>query len=161
MGAWHGVRRIVATSEGGGRSSRQSRPERRWHFKGEYTTQTDCNNQYPFMLPLEVVGPGGSLSTVLIGMPYGRDASWRGSWLAATAMAAYSCDLTTAALVHRLGSGWRRQRRSGLVSSATDYKLLLYSSISYIRPFIIFFRLLVGNLFGLFHISFELVIVGQ
>ncbi len=99
------ARRIVATSEGGGRPSRQSRPERRWLFKGEYTTQTDSNIQYPFMLPLEVVGPGGSLSTVLIATPYGRDASWREPWLAATAMAAYSCDLTTAALIHRLGSG--------------------------------------------------------
>jgi hypothetical protein len=75
------------------------------------------------MLPLEVVGPGGSLSTVLIATPNGRDSSWRESWLAATATAAYSCDLTTAALVHRLGNGWRQQRRSGLVSSATDYKL--------------------------------------
>jgi hypothetical protein len=28
----------VATSEGGGRPSRQSRPERRWFFKGDYTT---------------------------------------------------------------------------------------------------------------------------
>ncbi len=36
------------------------------------------------MLPLEVVGPGGSLSTVLIAAPYGRDASWRGSWQTAT-----------------------------------------------------------------------------
>jgi hypothetical protein len=34
------ARRIVATSEGGGRPSRQSRPERRWLFKGEYTTET-------------------------------------------------------------------------------------------------------------------------
>jgi hypothetical protein len=118
------ARRIVTTSEGGGRPSRQSRPERRWLFIGEYTTQTDSNSEYPFMLPLEVVGPGGSLSTVLIATPYGRDASWRESWLAATATAAYSCNLTTAALIHRLGSSRRRQRRSGLVSSATDYKLL-------------------------------------
>jgi hypothetical protein len=34
------------------------------------------------MLPLEVVGPGGSLSTALIGAPNGRDAS--GAWQAAT-----------------------------------------------------------------------------
>jgi hypothetical protein len=32
-------------------------------------------NQYTFMLSLEVVGPGGSLSTVLIATPYWRDAS--------------------------------------------------------------------------------------
>ncbi len=36
------------------------------------------------MLPLEVVGPGGSLSTVTIAAPYGRDAR-RESWQAATA----------------------------------------------------------------------------
>ncbi len=35
------------------------------------------------MLPLEVVGPGGSLSTALIGAPNGRDAS--GAWQAAKA----------------------------------------------------------------------------
>jgi hypothetical protein len=76
------------------------------------------------MLPLEVVGPGGSLSTVLIATLYGRDASWRVSWLTATATAAYSCDLTTTALVHWLGSSWRRQRRSGPVSVATDSKFV-------------------------------------
>jgi hypothetical protein len=77
------------------------------------------------MLSLEVMGPGGSLSTVLIATPYRRDASWRVSWQAATATAAlYSCDWTTTALVHRLGSGWRQQRRSGLVSSATDSKFV-------------------------------------
>ena len=41
-GAWHGgdggVEKYVATSGGGGRPSRQSRPERRWLFKGEYIT---------------------------------------------------------------------------------------------------------------------------
>ncbi len=41
------------------------------------------------MLSLEVVGPGGSLSTALIATPYRRDASWRESWQAAMAMAAY------------------------------------------------------------------------
>ncbi len=41
------------------------------------------------MLSLEVMGPGGSLSTVLIATPYRRDASWRVSWQAATATAAY------------------------------------------------------------------------
>jgi hypothetical protein len=47
------------------------------------------------MLSLEVVGPGGSLSTALIATPYGRDASWRVSWQPATATAAYSCDRAT------------------------------------------------------------------
>ena len=76
------------------------------------------------MLPLEVVGPGGSLSTALIATSYRRDASRRVSWQAATATAAYSCDLTIAAPVHRLGTGWRQQRRSGPVSSATDSKFV-------------------------------------
>jgi hypothetical protein len=57
-----------------------------------------------FMLPLEVMGPGGSLSTVLIVMPYWRDASWRESWQAAKTIMADSCDRTAAALVLRLGS---------------------------------------------------------
>ncbi len=35
------------------------------------------------------------------------------------------CDRTTAALVHRLGSGWRRQRRSGPVAPATESKLFI------------------------------------
>ena len=118
------ARRTVATSEGGGRPSRQSRPERRWLFKGDYTTQTVRYSQYPFMLPLEVVRPGGSLSTALIATPYRRDASRRVSWQAATATAAYSCDLTITAPVHRLGTGWRQQRRSGPVSLATDSKFV-------------------------------------
>jgi hypothetical protein len=52
------ARRIVAISEGGDRPSRQSHPERLAY------------NQFSFMLPLEVMGPGGSLSTVLIATPY-------------------------------------------------------------------------------------------
>ncbi len=42
------------------------------------------------MLSLEVMGPGDSLSTELIATPYGRDASWRGSWQAVTMTAASS-----------------------------------------------------------------------
>ncbi len=86
------ARRIVATSEGGGRPSHQSRPEQLAYY------------QYQFMLPLEVVDPGGSLSTVLIATPYWRDASRRVSWHAATATAVSSCDRTATALVHRLGT---------------------------------------------------------
>ncbi len=87
------ARRIVATSEGGGRPSRQSRPERLAFY------------QCPFMLPFEVVGPGGSLSTVLIAMPYWRDASRRVSWQVAKATAGFSCDRTATALL----IGWGRQ----------------------------------------------------
>jgi hypothetical protein len=61
-----------------------------------------------FMLSLEVVGPSGSLSTVLIAMPYRQDARWRESWQVAIATAADSCDRTAAALIPWLGSGWRR-----------------------------------------------------
>ncbi len=77
------------------------------------------------MLSLVVVGPGGSLSTVLIATPYRRDASWRVSWQAATATAATSCDRTAKVLVHRLGNGWRRHWRSGLASTETDQNLYI------------------------------------
>jgi hypothetical protein len=103
------------------------------------------------MLPLEVVGPGGSLSTATTAAPYGRDASE--SWQAATATEGggawhggdggeennrnlYSGDRMNAALVQRLGNGWRRKRRSGPVSLATDskfvsclYLIRLYSAL--------------------------------
>ncbi len=88
------------------------------------------------MLPLEVVGPGGSLSTVLVATPYWQDTSQRESWQAATATAAYSCVRMTAALVHRLGSGgsggagqfrWRR------ILNLFLFHLVNYSSYSYIR----------------------------
>jgi hypothetical protein len=49
------------------------------------------------MLSLEVVGPGYGLSTAPSATPYWRDASWRVSWQAATATAAYSCDRAVAA----------------------------------------------------------------
>jgi hypothetical protein len=61
------------------------------------------------MLPLEAMGPGGSLSSVLVAMPYWQDASWRESLQAAMATAAYSCDQMAAAPVLQLWSGWRRQ----------------------------------------------------
>ncbi len=47
--------------------------------------------QYMFMLPLEVVRPGGSLSTLLIATLYWQDASWRVFWQ--VAMAAYNLQL--------------------------------------------------------------------
>ncbi len=131
--------------------------------------------QSTFMLSLEVMGPGGSLSTVLIAAPYRRDASRRVSWQAATATAAYRCDRKmTAALVHRLGSGWRRQQRSGPVSSATDSKfvyvysafsrssssilgLFLFVIVLYSASFIFSIRLHIRP----FSYFIELVIVGQ
>jgi hypothetical protein len=101
------ARRIIATSEGGGRPSCQSRPERLAFY------------QCPFMLPLEVVGPGGSLSMALVATPYWRDASRRVSWQVAMATAESSCDQTATTLVHRLvmagggggGGDWFRRRR--------------------------------------------------
>ncbi len=114
------ARRIVATSVGGGRPSRQSRPERLAFY------------QCPFMLPLEVVVPGGSLSTALTATPYWRDASWRVSWQAATATAVPSCDRTATALVHRLGTAGGgggeadRFRRRGMQNL-----LIVFGSLSF------------------------------
>jgi hypothetical protein len=130
------ARRTVATSEGGGRPSRQSRPERL------------AFHQCPFMLPLEVVGPGGSLSTALIATPYRRDASRRVSWQAATATAGSGCDRTSTALVHRLGTAGggggeadriRRRRMPNLLNVCVEIRLVF---VSYVFVF--------GDLFGLF-----------
>jgi hypothetical protein len=66
------------------------------------------------MLSFEVMGPDGTLSTVLIATPYWRDASWRESWQAATGTAAYSCDRMAAALLLRLGGGWLRRLKNGI-----------------------------------------------
>ncbi len=54
------------------------------------------------MLRLEVVGPGGSLSTLLLPCLIGETPS-RTFWQAATATVADICDWTTAVLVLRLG----------------------------------------------------------
>jgi hypothetical protein len=48
------------------------------------------------------------------------------------------CDRMTTALVHRLGSGWRRQRRSGLVSSATDSKFVYFSHSAFMNSAFLF-----------------------
>jgi hypothetical protein len=77
------------------------------------------------MLSLEVTGPGGSLSTVLIATPYWRDASRKESWQAAMVMAADGCDRTTAALVLQLGSGWGQQQRSDISFDMMDSKFFL------------------------------------
>jgi hypothetical protein len=83
------------------------------------------------MLPLEVVGPGGSLSTVLIATPYWRDASRRVSWHAATATAVSSCDRTATALVLRLGTaGGGGRGADGFVGDGCQI-CLLYSAFSY------------------------------
>jgi hypothetical protein len=63
-------------------------------FHSQYRTQTVSRfNQQPFMLSLEVMGPGDSLSTA--------------PSQAVTATAAYSCDRTVAALSLRLENYWR------------------------------------------------------
>jgi hypothetical protein len=64
------------------------------------------------------------------------------------------CDRTTAALVHRLGSGWRRQQRSGPLSLATESKFVIFRVL--IR---LIFTLYIGPFFVL--IIVEFVIVGQ
>ncbi len=121
------ARRIVATPEGGGLQV-ASLAQNGTGFSLHMHNTNSRYNQFPFKLPLEVMGPGGSLSMVLIAMPYRRDASRRVSWQVATASVAYSCDLTTTALVHRLGSGWRQQQRqSRPVSLATDFKFVFVS----------------------------------
>jgi hypothetical protein len=106
------------------------------------------------MLPLEVVGPGGSLSTVLIATPYWRDASRRVSWQAVMATAESSCDRTATALVHRLGTAggggggadwFRRRRILKLFILCGSFILVILIPI---RPFFIL-------------ISFDLVIVGE
>ncbi len=154
------ARRIVATSEGGGHPSRQSRPERLAY------------HQYPFMLPLEKVGPGGSLSTVLIATPYWRDASWRVSWQAATATAVSSCDRMATALVHRLGTtgggggGADRFRRRRILNLFIVFgSFLRMFNISSIRPFSYWFKFKILSyisIFGLYILVLvELVTVGQ
>ncbi len=111
------------------------------------------------MLSLEVMGPGGSLSMVLIAMPYWRDASQRESWQAATATAAYSwaysCNRMAAALIHQLGSGRRWQRRSGIGFRQrwiqNYFCLIVFVLFSLIHMFLLIFGLL-----------FEaLVVIGQ
>jgi hypothetical protein len=77
------------------------------------------------MLPLEEMGPGGSLSTPLIVTHYWRVASQRVSLQAATATSADSCDRLYSALVLRLGSGWRRQQRSGIGFNDDGLKILI------------------------------------
>ncbi len=95
------ARRIVATSEGGGRPSRQSRPERLAYY------------QCPFMLPLEVVVNGADRhallarcqsESVLVG--------GNGDKLRPDSYGAHPS----------AGDGRRWRRRSGPFPSATDAK---------------------------------------
>jgi hypothetical protein len=87
------------------------------------------------------MGPGGSLSTVLIAMLYWRDASRRVSWQAATATAVSISDRTAAALVHRLGTAggggegadWFRWRRIPNLFILLDVQVIRLP----IRPFFI------------------------
>jgi hypothetical protein len=138
------ARRIVATSKGGGRPSRQSHPERLAFY------------QCPFMLPLEVVVPGGSLSTALIATPYWRDASRRVSWQAATATAVPCCDRTATALVHWLGTAgggggeadrFRRRRMQNLLIIFGSLSFL-YSAYFILSTFRLVIRPFIMLLFG-------------
>jgi hypothetical protein len=99
------------------------------------------------MLSLEVVGPGYGLSTAPSATPYWRDASWRVSWQAATATAAYSCDRGVAALLLRLEGGWRWRRRGGTGSDGDGLKIsIYYFSFSYFGLFFSYFYI---SIFGL------------
>jgi hypothetical protein len=66
-----------------------------------------------------------------------RDASWRGSWQAATAAAADSCNRMAGALILRLESGWRWQRWSGASFGMMD------SKFCFVFVFIVFGPLIV------------------
>jgi hypothetical protein len=104
------------------------------------------------MLSLEVMGPGGSLSTVLIATPYRRDTSWRVSWQAATATVAQVATgrLRRSSIGWEVAGGctggadWFRRRR---ILNFYLYFLYVYF---YIRPFLI-----------LVLVEFIIVIVGQ
>ncbi len=67
----------------------------------------------------------------------------------------YSCDRTNAALVHRLGNGWRRKRRSGPVSLATDSKFVYWSFHLAIRLVLYFVKFLHSANSYLYHIRPE------
>ncbi len=144
------ARRIVATSAGGDRPCRQSCPERR--RLSLLLHNNSLLKQFSFMLPLEVMGPGGSLSTELIATPYGRDASWRVSWQAASMTAASS----VTGRLRRSSIGWeapgggtggadrfRRQRSLTLFISRVKSAFF-----SYWYYFVLV--LLIGYLFGLY-----------
>jgi hypothetical protein len=84
------------------------------------------------MLPLEVMGPGGSLSTELIATPYGRDASWRVSWQAATATAASSATRQ----LQRSSIGWKMAGGgNGGADRFRQRRNLNLLFLVYIRPF--------------------------
>jgi hypothetical protein len=102
MVAW----RTIATSEGGGSPYRQVSPFGPWLFyKHKQLSHTVfIHASLIIMLPLEVVGPGGSLSMLLSPRLNGEMPA-ESPRQAATATAAYSCDRTIAALHLWLGLG--------------------------------------------------------
>jgi hypothetical protein len=107
------------------------------------TQQKQTDTFMPFMLSLEVVGPGYGLSMAPSATPHWRDASWRVSWQAVTATAAYSCDRAVAALLLRLEGGWRWRRRGGTGSDGDGLKIsIYYFSFSY---FGLFFSYIPGS----------------
>jgi hypothetical protein len=78
------------------------------------------------MLSLEVVGPGGSLSTVLIATPYRRDASWKVSCQAATATAAHKLRQDGYGARPSAGKRLAAALAERLASTATDQNFYLY-----------------------------------
>ncbi len=132
---------MVATSEGGGRPCCQSRPLRWWslhkliHNRNRPIHSISSRSCCPWRWLAQVTASQRFLAPRPIGeTPVGV------SWQAVTATAAYSCDRTVAALLLRLGNGWRWQRRCGTGSGrrwAQDYSAFNL----YIRPFL--YRILI------------------
>jgi hypothetical protein len=87
------ARRTVAASEGGGRPCHRSRPLWRGFFIANTQHKQSVVQSVAVHAVLGGDGPRDGLSTA---------PSW-----AVTATAAYSCDQTMAALLLRLGNGWR------------------------------------------------------
>ncbi len=95
-------RQIVPTSEDGGRPSRQSGP---CMISAPRTlTQYLRQNQYTFMLPIEVMGPDGGLSMLLL-LHHGGGRQWQQQHTVAT-----DDDGARLSAVHALAAvAWRNQ----------------------------------------------------
>jgi hypothetical protein len=104
------ARRIVATSNEGGRPCSQS------HQYAMASSLQFHNSPLYSSVNVHAVLGGGWLRRQPLDIAnatlYWRDGSRRVSWQAAKVTTAYSCDQTKAELVFWLGDGWQRWRRS-------------------------------------------------